>query len=293
MYDWNDLKAFLAVAETGSTLSAAQTLRVSQTTVARRIAALEEATGLNLFERRQAGYALTPVGDAMLASAIAVRDAADRFGEAAGARSRDAGGTVSLTTMEIFAVTILPPILRDLRTAHPGIHIHLDTADEPRDLAAGAADIAIRSSKQPTGGGLVGRRIADNPWTVYCSRDYADLHGIPHSREELAAHPFIGGGGYVWEPYQAWLRQYRLEDSVVMKYDTGTGLLAGVRSGMGLTILPAFIADHEPDLIRCIPPKNEDTTGLWLLTHERLRHVPRVRIVLDFLATELTKLARS
>jgi DNA-binding transcriptional LysR family regulator len=293
MYDWNDLKAFLAVAETGSTLSAAQSMRVSQTTVARRIAALEEATGLNLFERRQAGYALTPVGEAMMASAIAVRDAADRFGEAAGARSRDAGGTVSLTTMEIFAVTILPPILRDLRAVHPGIHIHLDTADEPRDLAAGAADIAIRSSKQPTGGGLVGRRIADNPWTVYCSRDYADLHGIPHTREELAHHPFIGGGGYVWEPYQAWLRQYGLEDSVVMKYDTGTGLLAGVRSGMGLTILPAFIADHEPDLIRCIPPKNEDTTGLWLLTHERLRHVPRVRLVLDFLAAELTKLARS
>jgi len=293
MYDWNDLKAFLAVAETGSTLSAAQSMRVSQTTVARRIAALEEATGLNLFERRQAGYALTPVGEAMMASAIAVRDAAERFGEAAGARSRDAGGTVSLTTMEIFAVTILPPILRDLRAVHPGIHIHLDTADEPRDLAAGAADIAIRSSKQPTGGGLVGRRIADNPWTVYCSRDYADLHGIPHTREELATHPFIGGGGYVWEPYQAWLRQYRLEDSVVMKYDTGTGLLAGVRSGMGLTILPAFIADHEPDLIRCIPPKNEDTTGLWLLTHERLRHVPRVRLVLDFLAAELTKLARS
>ncbi|AJA07969.1 LysR family transcriptional regulator [Sphingopyxis fribergensis] len=293
MYDWNDLKAFLAVAETGSTLSAAQAMRVSQTTVARRIAALEEATGLNLFERRQAGYALTPVGEAMLASALAVRDAADRFGEAAGARSRDAGGTVSLTTMEIFAVTILPPILRDLRAAHPGIHIQLDTADEPRDLAAGAADIAIRSSKQPSGAGLVGRRIADNPWTVYCSRAYADLHGIPHTREELAVHPFIGGGGYVWEPYQAWLRQYGLEDSVVMKYDTGTGLLAGVRSGMGLTILPAFIADREPDLIRCIPPKTEDTTGLWLLTHERLRHVPRVRLVIDFLAAELTKLARS
>src|SRR3546814_13731688 len=80
MYDWNDLKAFLAVAETGSTLSAAQALRVSQTTVARRIAALEAATSLNLFERRQAGYALTPVGEAMLASAIAVRDAANRFG---------------------------------------------------------------------------------------------------------------------------------------------------------------------------------------------------------------------
>ena len=292
MYDWNDLKAFLAVAETGSTLSAAQALRVSHTTVARRSAALEAATSLYLFERRQAGYALTPVGEAMLASAIAVRDAANRFGEAAGARSRDAGGTVSVTTMEIFAVTILPPILRDLRAAHPSIHIHLDTSDEPRDLAAGAADIAIRSSKQPTGAGLVGRRVADNPWTLYCSRDYADRHGIPHTRDELAAHPFIGGGGGVWEPYQAWLRQYRLEESVVMQYDSGSGLLAGVRSGMGLTILPAFLADREADLIRCIPPKSEDTTGLWLLTHERLRHVPRVRLVLDFLAAELAKLGR-
>ena len=292
MFDWNDLKSFLAVAESGSTLSAAQALRVSQTTVARRIAALEEATGLNLFERRQAGYALTPVGEAMLASALAVRDAADRFGEAAGAKSRDAGGTVSVSTMEIFAVTILPPILRDLRAAHPGIHIHLDTSDEPRDLSSGATDIAIRSSKQPTGAGLVGRRIADNPWTVYSSRDYADRHGVPHTREELATHPFIGGGGGVWEPYQAWLRQYGLEDSVVMQYDTASGLLAGVRAGMGLTILPAFLADREPDLIRCIPPKAEDTTGLWLLTHERLRRVPRIRIVLDFLAAELTKLGR-
>lgn len=292
MYDWNDLKAFLAVAETGSTLAAAQTLRVSQTTVARRIAALEEATGLSLFERRQAGYALTPTGEAMVENAVAVRDAADRFGDAAGARSRDAGGTVILSTMEIFAVTVLPPILRDLRAAHPGIHIHLDTSDESRDLASGAADIAIRSSKQPTGGGLVGRRIADNPWTLYSSRDYADRHGVPHTREELAGHPFIGGGGGVWEPYLAWLRQYGLEESVVMQYDTASGLLAGVRAGMGLTILPAFLADREPDLIRCIPPKSEDTTGLWLLTHERLRHVPRVRAVLDFLAAELTKLGR-
>jgi DNA-binding transcriptional LysR family regulator len=292
MYDWNDLKAFLAVAETGSTLAAAQAMRVSQTTVARRIAALEAATGVTLFERRQAGYALTPVGEAMLASAAAVRDAAARFGDAAGARSRDAGGSVSVTTMEILAVTILPPILRDLRIAHPGIHIQLDTADEPRDLAAGAADIAIRSSKQPAGAGLVGRRVADNPWTVYCSRDYADRHGVPRSREQLAVHPFIGGGGGMWEPYQAWLRQYGLETSVVMQYDTATGLLSGVRAGMGLTVLPAYLADREPDLIRCIPPKSDDTTGLWLLTHERLRHVPRVRLVLDFLAKELAKLGR-
>src|SRR3546814_12312162 len=120
--------------------------------------------------------------------------------------------------MEIFAITVLPPILRDLRAAHPEIHIHLDSSDEPRDLAAGAADIAIRSSKQPAGAGLVGRRIADNPWTVYCSRDYAELHGIPHGREELAAHPFIGRGGSVREPYQAWPRPLGVEERGVIQY---------------------------------------------------------------------------
>ena len=78
-----------------------------------------------------------------------------------------------------------------------------------------------------------------------------------------------------------------------LEVNDGLVLRAAARAGAGIALLPAFIADHEPDLIRCIPPKNEDTTGLWLLTHERLRHVPRVRIVLDFLAKELTKLARS
>ena len=180
MYDWNDLKAFLAVAETGSTLAAAQAMRVSQTTVARRIAALEAATGLNLFERRQAGYALTPVGEAMLASAQAVRDAADRFDEAAGATSRDAGGTVSLTTMEIFAVTILPPILRDLRAEHPP---SASSSIRRTSNATGGRGSRHRDPQQQAadGRGLVGRRIADNPWTVYSSRDYADRHGIPHA----------------------------------------------------------------------------------------------------------------
>ena len=183
MFDWNDLKYFLAVAESGSTLAAAQALRVSQTTVARRIAALEAATGVTLFERRQAGYALTPVGEAMLASAAGVRDAALRFEEGAGARSRDAGGMVSITAMEIFAVTLLPPILRDLRAAHPGIHIHLDTSDEPRDLGAGQADIAIRRSKQPA------RTASNAPLHRWRRPGLGALSGV------ASPVPARGGGG--------------------------------------------------------------------------------------------------
>jgi DNA-binding transcriptional LysR family regulator len=293
MFDWNDLRYFLAVAESGSTLAAGRTLRVSQTTVARRVAALEEALGVTLFERRQAGYALTPAGEALLGPARGVADSAGAVGEAAASMSREASGTVRLTTLEIYAVTVLPPILRDLHAAHPAIHIELDTSEEPRDLAAGAADVALRGSSAPSGGGLVGRRVAPDPWTLYCSRAYAEAHGVPRNRAELATHPLIGGGGKkVWGRYRAWLERLGLEGNVAIHHDSVTGLLAAVRSGFGLAVLPSFVADREPDLVRCLPTVEGDPAALWLLTHERVRNTPRVRIVLDFLYDGLTRLAR-
>src|SRR5207237_10911567 len=87
--DWDDLRYFLAVARGGSTLGAGRALRVSQTTVARRVAAFEERLGLVLFERRQAGYALTPAGEALVPEAEAMEHAAAAFAEAAGAQARD------------------------------------------------------------------------------------------------------------------------------------------------------------------------------------------------------------
>jgi DNA-binding transcriptional LysR family regulator len=293
MFDWDDLRTFLAVAETGSTLAAGKRLRVSQTTAARRVAALEHALGLTLFERRPAGYALTPAGEALVEPARAVAAAAGAVGEAAASLSRDLTGTVRLTTLEIYAATVLPPILRDLHHAHPGIVIDLDTAEEQRDLASGSADIALRTSAAPAGGGVVGRRVAHDPWTLYCSRSYAALHPRPHTREDLSAHPFIGGGGSgLWRRYRAWLQRLGLEDSVAMHHDTAVGLLASVRAGFGITVLPSFFAEHDPDLVRCVDPVPGDETSLWLLTHERVRHTPRVRAVIDFLWERLTRLAR-
>ena len=293
MFDWNDLRYLIAVAETGSTLAAGRRLRVSQTTVARRLAALEAALGLPLFERRQAGYAPTPAGEALLEQARGVEAAAGAFGAAAAAVGREASGTVRLTTLEIYAETILSPILRDLHDAHPAIRIELDTSEEPRDLAAGVADVALRGTANPRGGGLVGRRIAPDGWTLYCSRAYAEAHGVPRTRAELAGHPFIGGGGdKVWRRYRAWLERLGLEGSVAIQHASVTGMLAGVRSGFGLAVLPSFVADREPDLVRCLPPMDGDPSALWLLTHERLRHTPRVRAVMDFVGDRLTRLAR-
>ena len=141
MLDWNDLRYFLAVARDGSTLAAARALRVSQTTVARRIAALEDALGIRLVEKRQAGYSLTPDGENLLDRAQQVEAALNGFSEAAAAQSRDVSGTVKITTEEVYSITILAPLLRELHDAYPDIVIDLDTSQSVRDLGAGEVEV--------------------------------------------------------------------------------------------------------------------------------------------------------
>jgi DNA-binding transcriptional LysR family regulator len=289
MLDWNDLRYFLGVADHGSTLAAGRAMRVSQTTVARRIAALEAAVGFPLFEKRQAGYTLTPAGEELVERARQVEIAASAFAEAAGAEKRETSGTVRITTQEIFAVTLLAPMLRELHDRHPEILIELDDSQSFRDLGEGEADIALRSAMGDLGSGVVGRRLGGDDWTLYCSRDYAAQHGVPTTRAELKEHAFIGGGGpKLWRAYSAWLHELGLDDRVIMHHASAMGMMSAIRSGLGIAVLPAIVADAEPDLIQCVPPKAGHGRSMWLVTHERVRHTPRVRAAIDFLYERLT-----
>ena len=293
--DWNDLKYFLAVARDGSTLAAARSLRTSQTTVARRVAAMEGALGIHLFEKRQAGYSLTPEGHNLLARAEQVEAALRGFSDAAAAHSRSVSGTVKITTEEIYATTILAPLLRELHEVHPDIVIELDTSQAVRDLGAGEADISLRSTKATTQlpAGLVGRQLCVDDWALYCSRDYAARNGVPRNRAQLKKHAFIGGGGgNLWIHYQNWLQSLGLEQQVAMHHATSGGLLSGVRSGFGIAVLPCIAAEADPDLVQCVPPRGDHGRILWLFTHERVRHTPRVRAVVDFLYDGLSRHVR-
>ena len=294
MFDWNDARFFVAVAETGSALAAGRALRVSQTTVARRIAALEEALGLALFDKRRAGYVLTSAGTTLLHEARVLHAAAAALHDAAAAQKRETGGTVRLTTEESYANGVLTPMLRELHELRPDIVIELDASEEIRDLEGGSADIAVRVAKEMTGSGLVGRKIGTDLWTVYCSRSYAEAHGIPRNRRELAAHPLIGGGGgRVGRYYGMWLKENGLEQAVAMTHGSVTGIIAAVRSGVGCAALPCMVAELDPELIRCLPATTNGGMEIWLLTHERQRHAPRIRTVLDFLGERLKSHALS
>lgn len=288
MVDWNDIRFLVAVAESGSTLAASRILRVSQTTVARRLHALEEATGITLFDRNQAGYRLTPEGGALLDHARAMNDAGERFEQAVETRARVLSGTVRITMEDIFAHSLMGPILVDLRKAHPEIVVELDITSDLRDLGEGEADIAIRGTKKDPPAGVVGRRICRDDWTLYCSRAYAEKHGIPETKEDLRNHAIVaGGGGSLWRAYQAYLRSLDLEDRVAIHQPTSGGLLSSVRAGLGIGVLPCLVAETDEGLIRCLPPRSSESHDLWLMTHERVRQSPPVRAAIDFIYDRL------
>ena len=292
--EWSDWRVFLAVARHGSTLGAGKALRLSQSTAARRVTALEEALGVRLFERRAHGYRLTDAGTAVLPLAEALEAAALAAEGQAKAQARALGGTVRITTEEVFAVTLLTPWLRELHGLHPEIRIELDCTRELRDLGAGEADVALRSTSRSEPEGVVGRPLQSDDWALYCSRDYAARHGLPESRRDLMQHNIIGGGGGgLWRVYSGWLEQMGLLDRVTMHYDGSNGLLSGIKSGLGVGVLPCIVARADPDLLQCLRPMSQHDRKLWLLTHERVRHNPSVRLVTDFLYDRLVRHIRA
>jgi DNA-binding transcriptional LysR family regulator len=288
VYDWNDLRCFLAVASTGSTLAASRALNVNQTTVARRIGVLERAIGMKLFDKRQTGYALTEAGVELRATAERVEVEANAFVEHAGAIARRISGVIRVTTNEGLANRVMAPALSAFRRLHPEVRVDLVVDERRLDLTRGAADVALRTGSRPTESGLVVRRLAPMAWAAYCSRDYAERRGCPSSVDTLCRHAVIGAEGPIAAlPGWSWLREAAPEAEVAARSSSLTNLISAVKAGLGVTVLPCFLADSDADLVRCIGPISGVQSDLWLLTREDARDVRRVRAFVDFLAAHV------
>ncbi len=282
--DWNDLRFFLEVARTGTTLGASKTLRVSQSTVARRITALEEALNLELFDKLQTGYALTEAGAGLLPTAEQAEANIAAFTALAGSSQRGLSGIVRLTTNETFANYFLVRALHEFRKAYPNIRLELITGDRLLDIGGGEADVAVRAGPRPVQGELVGKRLATDTWSVFCSPVYAEAHGIPRNVDEIKGHAFISVDRSLHVgPLIEWIDTHVADEDIVLRQSSLSNIIAGIESGLGLSMMSDFLLDHNPKFIKCFTPEVEHDSEVWLMTHERVRQVPRVRAVMDFL----------
>jgi DNA-binding transcriptional LysR family regulator len=293
MFDWNDLRHFLAVARAGTTLGAAKRLGVNQTTVARRLDALEAAGGVKLFERDRAGATLTEAGADLLAHAEAMEQAALAVEHRLAAQRRGMAGVVRLTTSEALATIGVVPGLAEFRRLYPDIQIDLVLTDAFLDIEKGEADIALRASYGLETSNLVARKVADDFWGVYCSRAYAEAHGLPTTVEALAGHTVVDGEGAAENlPPIRWLREATGGATAALRCSTVHNMLNGAAAGLGLVALPSGLGDRRPDLVYCQPVTVEGQASFWVLTRQDLKQVPRIRAFIDFIVPHLTMTMR-
>jgi DNA-binding transcriptional LysR family regulator len=294
VYDWSDLRFFLAVSRSGSALAAARTLGVNQTTVTRRLEALEQSLGVRLFERGQTGSRLTEAGAALLASAEAVERAAEATAAMAAAHQRGLTGVVRVTTNESLANLMVMPALAEFRRLYPDIKVDVIVLDRFLDLTKGEADVAIRGTVGVPDGNLVGRKLFDADWALYCSRDYAKAHGCPRSADDLPRHAVIGAEGDLAEaPVFAWIDQIVPKAAIQCRSNTVLNLTHATKAGLGVAALPILMGAVNEDLVRCFVPDQRFGASVWILTTAELKSAPRVRAFIDFITPKAVALARA
>ncbi|QIG50126.1 LysR family transcriptional regulator [Nordella sp. HKS 07] len=292
MIDWGDLRFVLAIARSGSALRAAQTLGVNQTTVTRRMADLEAQVGAELFERKQSGYHLTPLGRKIAAAAERIEEEVNALESTIGADQRLLAGSVRVTTPEMLANILITPWLRTFRKENPGILVELMAQDRRLDIARGEADVALRAAIRQAeplqGAGIVARNLSRVGWSVYCSRAYAEENGKPGTLDALDGHAVVALDGSMDQlPGPRLLTRLTPHSRISARSNSLTNLVMTLKAGLGIAMLPCLAGDADPDLVRCLPPIPELEGDLLLVVREEIRSSPHVRAFTESLAAHI------
>ena len=280
--EWGHLPYFLAVAREGSLSAAARSLGVNQSTVFRRIGALEERLGARLFERQARGYALTGLGERVLPLAMRMEDDALAVERIVVGADDALQGVIRFTTvLELLAC--VAPHLRAFMDRYPGIGLDIDTDPRVASLGRREADVALRPGGPPSELDVVGRKLVRAPLAAYASADYLERRGRPSAMEDLAGHNLIA----FTAPGRAPLQHPR--SRTMMRIGSMSGQALAARSGAGVAALPVFVGDADPTLERLFIVPAPATHHVWLLTHADLRQTARVRTFIDFLSEAIRR----
>lgn len=266
----------VAVADAGSFLKAASLLGVTQPTLSRTVADLEDELGFKLFVRHARGVRLTPEGATLIAPARRVVSAVHGLERVARA-TRDTSGTLRLTTSEYIGIEVLVPRLPQFYDQHPNVRVEFVLNNTSTDLRRGEADLAIRLYR-PTQEDLVVKHLVDVPVALFAARSYIEKHGAPMSFDEALTHTLVGFDPH--GPLAGAMKSVdpRLDPEVfAFRTDSLAAQLAAVRSGVGLTVLQRPHAARFPELVEVDVGLEFGALQLWTAVHEDMRDAAVVR----------------
>lgn len=278
--NWDDVRLLLLVARTRSLSAAAVQLGVSPSTVGRRIALLERALRVTLFVRHASGYKLTEDGVALLDDARRVEDAIVQLQ----GRAADAGvtprGHVRLATNEALANLLILPRWAEVAPSYPDLVLELVTGAAIQDLYRRDADLALRLVR-PEAGGLTVRKLGTQAYSVYASKALSERA----SKTIFAELPWIGWDASIQHLVQArWQREHYPDARIALTANSLFTQVHAAEQGLGLAVLPCYIADAHPQLARCLSPSQCVAQDIWLVIQQGLRDAPRIRVIADMVA---------
>ena len=274
-------------AEEGSLAAAARALDMTQPTLGRQVAALEKELGVDLFSRRGRGLELTPNGMKLVEHVRVMGDAANQFSLSASGQSDVVEGNICITSTELLATFVLPPIIQKLRQAEPGIEFEIISTNDQSNLSRREADIAIRSFR-PSQSDLIVKKLSDVKGHLYAATTYLERLGYPKSIAALNTANFIDfeKSGRLLSLLNS--RGFELgahNFPVVTRNHIVQWEL--VKLGVAISGLPEVVGDPEPLVERLVIPGFAPIEAeLWIVTHQELRTNRRVRTVFDFFVSE-------
>lgn len=282
---WEWYGTFLSVMREGSLSAASRRLRVAQPTVRRRIAALEQALGHTLFSRSPNGLLPTAAAHRILPFAKTMEATSRSLVRTLSGESGGARGVVRVAASEILGVELLPPLILPLRESHPQLQLELMLSDGLADVARREADIAIRLTP-PKGATLVARKLGVVHLGLFAAPAYLASRSMPQSLDALREHFLVGQDTSLQliESLAALGVPLRRED-FAFRTDHNLAYLAAIRHGLGIGVTDMAVA-RKWQLTRVLP-EVALPLALWLVAHEDLKDVARIRIVLDHLAQAL------
>ena len=291
MLDWDDLRSFLAIARNASLSGAAREMGVRQSTMGRRLEALETRSGVRLFERTPSGFHLTDTGAAILDRVTRIEAETLAIERAITGRDIRLEGVVRLTAVETLAAEILPQVLAGFHEDYPGISVELIADSRNLSLTRREADIALRFARL-TQSDVAMRKLGDLASGVYASADYLALRGVPDFAAGAPGHEtLLLPEDAMAMPEMLWFSRLTARATPSLRSNSRHVLLQAARAGLGIALLERFLADPAPDLVRLpLPEPGPAEREVWLAVHNDIRHTPRVRALTDRLTTDLRQM---